>query len=61
MSSLHEFAVQNRASVWLSFTILVVAATMMHPTGASLFAIVIIGVLLTILRWVAHLEGKYSK
>lgn len=34
------------------------AATMMHPTMASLIALVLIGVLLFLLRWMARTEGQ---
>jgi hypothetical protein len=60
MKSIESFVVKNRGSVWLSFMVLIVAATMMHPTGASLIAICVIGGLLAILRWVAHIEGRHQ-
>ena len=55
---MEQFIVQNRASIWLSFIVLVIAATMMHPTFASLIAIGLIAVALAVLRWVAHVEGR---
>lgn len=54
----HAFAVQNRLSVWLSFCTLIVAATMMHPTGASLIAIFFVALGIFAVRTVAHIEGR---
>lgn len=47
----------NHTSTWLMVGVLLPAATMMHPTFASLIAIGVIIVLLFALRWVAHMEG----
>ena len=52
------FFVRNRASIWLSFLIAIVAATMMHPSFASMVSMVLIGALLVALRAVAHIEGR---
>ena len=60
-SRLGRMGVRSRASLWLALTILVVAATMMHPTFASLLAIALIAVLLLALRWAARLEGRASR
>lgn len=57
MSKFQACAVQNKASLWICFMVLIVAATMMHPSFASLIAIVIIAALLALLRWTAHVEG----
>ena len=46
------------ASLALCIAIVVVAATMMQPTGASLIAIVVVAALLGVMRWAAHLEGR---
>lgn len=56
----HRFIVDNKASIWLIFGIMMVAATMMHPTGASLVALGIIFALGWVLRWVAHVEGRHG-
>lgn len=56
---LHQFAVRNRVSIWLCFCALVVAATMMHPTFASLIAIGILAFLVFAIRTIAHIEGRY--
>lgn len=53
----HKLA-RSKASVWLSFAVLLPAATMMHPTGASLLALGIIMALVFLMRFVAHLEGR---
>lgn len=58
---LHNFAVRNRVSIWLCFCTLIVAATMMHPTFASLIAIFILGFLVFAIRTVAHIEGRYHE
>jgi len=52
------FVVRNRASIWLCFAVMVVAATMMHPTFASLLAMCLIAILLALVRWTAHVEGR---
>lgn len=57
-SDAKDFVVKNRASIWLSFAVMIVAATMMHPTFASLLAMAIIAGLLFALRWAAHVEGR---
>lgn len=59
MKPLHNFAVRNRVSIWLCFCALIVSATMMHPTFASLIAIFILGFLVFAIRTVAHIEGRY--
>lgn len=51
-------AVRTNASLWLCLVIVVLAATMMHPTGASLLSILLIGVLLAAVRWTARREGE---
>lgn len=56
-STTKEMVAKNKASIWLSFAVLVVAATMMHPTFASLLAMGIIAGLLWAVRWAAHIEG----
>ena len=61
MNGFRGFVVQNKASVWLCFMVLIVASTMMHPTGASLIAIGIIAGLLFLLRWIAHIEGAADR
>jgi hypothetical protein len=58
MHPFRTFVVQNKASVWIAFCIAIVAATMMHPTFASVLSIIAIGALLCVLRWVAHMEGR---
>ncbi len=55
---MRDFIVRNNVSVWLCFMVMIVAATMMHPSFASLLSIGVIAVLLIILRWVAHIEGS---
>jgi hypothetical protein len=58
---LHQLMVENRASIWLAFVVLVLAATMMQPSFASLVTILLIAAFLFALRWAAHLEGRHSK
>lgn len=53
-------AVRSKASAWVALVIFVVAATMMHPTFASLIAEALIGVLLFLMRWLAHIEGRHG-
>jgi len=57
-SAFHGFLVQNRASVWLCFAILIVSAVMHAPSFASMIALCIEAMLLVVLRWVAHVEGR---
>lgn len=57
MSKFQSSAVQNKASLWICFMVLIVAATMMHPSFASLISIVTIAGLLGALRRIAHSEG----
>ncbi len=45
-------------NILLFVVVLIVAATMMHPTFASLLAIAIIAGLLALLQWVAREEGE---
>jgi hypothetical protein len=52
-----KFAVKNHLSIWLSFAALLPAATMMQPTFASLVALLLIGLLVFLMRAVAHVEG----
>lgn len=59
-SPFHGFLVENRASIWIAFMVLILAATMMHPTGASVVTILLMAALLAVMRWVAHLEGRHS-
>lgn len=54
------FAIRTKASGWVGLIILVTAATMMHPTFASLIAEALIGFLLILMRWLAHFEGRHS-
>lgn len=61
MHPFHRFAVRNRLSIWLSFCALLPAATMMHPTGASLLALIMIALFIFAVRTVAHIEGRNSE
>jgi hypothetical protein len=54
----HDFVVKNRASIWLAFAVLIVSAVMHAPTFASMIALGIEAVLLIVLRWCAHVEGR---
>jgi hypothetical protein len=51
---------QKRLSLWLSFAALLLAATQMSPGFATLITIVLVGGLLLVARFVAHLEGKFN-
>lgn len=54
----HGFLVRNNASIWIAFGTVIPAATMMHPTFASLVAILfVLGGVFTV-RFVAHLEAR---
>lgn len=57
MSHVGNRLVRSRASIWISVLIWVVAATMMQPTLGSFLAILMIGGLLALLRWVSRIEG----
>lgn len=56
-----EFAIRNRASIWLAVSVLVISSTMMRPSLASLIAIGIIAILVFALRGIAHLEGASGR
>jgi hypothetical protein len=56
----HGFLIENKASIWICFMVLILAATMMHPTGASVITILMMAGLLLLLRFVAHIEGRRS-
>jgi len=56
-----KFLVRRHISAMLMVGIWGVAATMMHPTGASLLALGFITVGLFTLRAVAHVEGSTPK
>lgn len=47
-------------STWVAIVILIFVATTTYPTFHALFILAIVACLLFVLRWVAHLEGKYS-
>jgi hypothetical protein len=55
-----DFIVKNRASVWLTFAVLIISAAMMHPSFATLIALAIETGLLVALRFCAHVEGRSS-
>lgn len=48
------------ASAWLCFATIIPAATMMHPTGASIFSIILVTCLVFSVRFVARLEGRVT-
>ncbi len=53
-----NFTIRNRVSIWLCFLVAIIAAVMMQPGFAAHVALMIIGILLVALRWVAHIEGR---
>jgi MFS-type transporter involved in bile tolerance (Atg22 family) len=53
-----HYALANKLSVWLGMGTIVPASTMMHPTFASLIAIIVFAVGIFVLRFVAHCEGR---
>lgn len=56
----HGALAKNRVSAWIGFGVACIAATMMHPTGASLFALILIGIGLFVMRLVAHHEARWE-
>lgn len=48
----------KNTSIWLCFLAIIPAATMMHPTFASLIAVVILTMMVFAVRFVAHWEGR---
>lgn len=52
-------AQRGRVSAWIGVGVALVSATMMHPTFASLVAISLVVILLVVMRWIAHIEGRY--
>lgn len=57
---LRSSAVRTKASAWIGFTILILAATQVHPGLASLLTIAMIAPLLILMRWLAHIEGRWG-
>ena len=54
------FLVRNNVSVWLVVVSLMVTATMMHPTFASLLTLTLNTGVLFALRMVARAEGRHQ-
>ena len=54
-----KFVVQNKVSLWLIFVVLIISASMMHPSFATLIALSVEACVLVALRHCAHVEAHY--
>jgi hypothetical protein len=53
-----DFLGKNKGSFMLACVVMMFAAANMHPSFATLISLIVMGGLLGMLRWCAHLEGR---